>query len=174
MTKYMGKITALVLSLVFLAACTTTKDTVENTTPAPVQEEKPAVVVKTAEQLAAEAAEAARLADEKVRQDRTIYFDFDQSNIKGEYRMLIEAHARFLAGHPGISVKLEGNADERGTPEYNIALGEARAKAVADIFRSFGVSDSQMEVISYGEERPVDPGHNEAAWAKNRRVDIVY
>ncbi len=172
MTKFMGKTAALVLSLAFLAACTTKTEEKQTTTP-PVKEE-PAVVVKTAEQLAAEAAEAARVAGEKMRQERTIYFDFDKSNIKDEFRMLIEAHAKFLAKNPAINVKLEGHADERGTPEYNIALGEARAKAIADIFKTFGVADSQMEVISYGEERPVDPGHNEAAWAKNRRVEIVY
>ncbi len=172
MTKFLVRTAALVLSLAFLSACSTKKETTNTTTP-PVKEE-PAVVVKTAEQLAAEAAEAVRVADEKVRQERTIYFDFDTATIKDEFRPVLEAHAKFLANNASISVKLEGNADERGTPEYNIALGEERAKAVAEIFRTFGVSDSQMEVISYGEERPVDPGHNEEAWAKNRRVEIVY
>ena len=171
MTKMMGKATTLLITLAFLAACSSTKTNTQTTPPV---ETKPAPVVKTAEQLAAEAAEAARVADEKVRQERTIYFEFDKSNIRDEYRSVIEAHANYLAKHADVKVKLEGNADERGTPEYNVALGEARAKAVADIFKTFGVSETQMEVISYGEERPVDNGHNEDAWAKNRRVEIVY
>lgn len=172
MTKMMGKAATLLITIVFLAACSSTKEDTKQTTP-PV-DTTPKPVVKTAEQLAAEAAEAARLADEKVRQERTIYFDFDKSNIKDDFRTVLEAHANYLAKHADVKVKLEGHADERGTPEYNVALGEARAKAVADIFKTFGVSDSQMEVISYGEERPVDSGHNEDAWAKNRRVEIVY
>ncbi|HFB64856.1 MAG TPA: peptidoglycan-associated lipoprotein Pal [Aeromonadales bacterium] len=171
----MGKTAALVLSLAFLAACTTkNEDTNTNTNVTPPQDTAPVVKKLTPEEIAAKAKAEAEAKDAAVRQERTIYFDFDKSNIKDEFRMLIEAHAKFLAKNPAINVKLEGHADERGTPEYNIALGEARAKAIADIFKTFGVADSQMEVISYGEERPVDPGHNEAAWAKNRRVEIVY
>ncbi len=120
------------------------------------------------------AEELAREADIEKRKQRTIYFDFDKSEIKPEFRELLQAHGEFLAKHPEINVVLEGHADERGTPEYNIALGERRAKAVADIFRTLGVSDSQMQIVSYGEERPVDPRHNEEAWAKNRRVEIRY
>lgn len=176
MTKLLGKTSAVLLSLLLLAACTST-DTGTTTTEAPV-DTTPAAEVKTAEQLAAEAAterdRLAKEADMSLRQSRTIYFDFDKSNVKDEYRALIQAHAMFLAKNPGTNVKLEGHADERGTPEYNIALGEERAKALASIFATFGVSSSQMESISYGEERGIDMGHNEDAWAKNRRVEIVY
>ncbi len=177
MTKFLGKTTAVIFSLLLLAACNTTK-TDEGSTNTGTETTAPEVDVKTAEQLAAEA-EANRLrlaeeADMTMRQARTIYFAYDKSYVSDEYRDLIQAHAMYLAKNPGTSVKLEGHADERGTPEYNIALGEARAKALSEIFSTFGVSSSQMEVISYGEERAVNMGHNEAAWAKNRRVEIVY
>lgn len=105
---------------------------------------------------------------------RTIYFAFDSSVINGEGTALVAAHARYLAAHPSVHVRLEGNTDERGSPEYNIGLGERRAQAVRQAMLLQGVSDSQITTVSYGAERPVDPGHNEAAWAKNRRVDIVY
>jgi peptidoglycan-associated lipoprotein len=107
-------------------------------------------------------------------QQRTIYFDFDSSAIKGEYNDLIAAHAKYLVGNPSIRVRLEGNTDERGSREYNIGLGERRAQAVRQALMLQGVADSQITTVSYGEERPAVTGHNEAAWSKDRRVDIVY
>ncbi len=105
---------------------------------------------------------------------RTIHFDFDSSRIRDEYRDNILAHGAYLADHPAAAVTLEGHADERGTRAYNMALGERRANAVRDLLLLNGAASSQIRVVSYGEERPVDPGHNEAAWAKNRRVEIIY
>ncbi|HEY2592113.1 MAG TPA: peptidoglycan-associated lipoprotein Pal [Steroidobacteraceae bacterium] len=105
---------------------------------------------------------------------RTVYFDFDSSEIKGEGTDIIGAHAKYLAGHANIKVRLEGNTDERGSREYNIGLGERRAQAVRRALLLQGASDAQISTVSYGAERPVDPGHDEASWAKNRRVDIVY
>ncbi len=105
---------------------------------------------------------------------RTIYFDFDSSEIKGEGTDIVAAHAKYLSMHPTLHVRLEGNTDERGSREYNIGLGERRAQAVRQALLLQGAADSQISTVSYGAERPVDPGHNEAAWAKNRRVDIVY
>ncbi|SRR5579883_620861 len=105
---------------------------------------------------------------------RTIYFDFDSSEIKGEGTDIVAAHAKYLASHPSVHVRLEGNTDERGSREYNIGLGERRAQSVRRALLLQGASDSQISTVSYGAERPVDPGHDEAAWAKNRRVDIVY
>lgn len=107
-------------------------------------------------------------------QKRVIYFDFDKSEIKQKYRDIIEAHATYLSKHPKVTVTLEGNTDERGSREYNLALGERRAVAVEQQLTLLGVPASQIRTVSYGEERPVDPGHNEAAWSKNRRVVIVY
>ena len=105
---------------------------------------------------------------------RTVYFDFDSSEIKGEGTDIVAAHAKYLAGHPNIHVRLEGNTDERGSREYNIGLGERRAQSVRRALLLQGASDAQISTVSYGAERPVDPGHDEAAWAKNRRVEIVY
>jgi peptidoglycan-associated lipoprotein len=105
---------------------------------------------------------------------REIFFDFDKYAIKSKFQSVLANHATYLADNPNTRIRLEGHADERGTPEYNIALGEKRAKAIAKIFMSYGVSKSQIEVISFGEERPAVMGHNESAWSKNRRVEIKY
>ena len=107
-------------------------------------------------------------------QNRTIYFDFDSSEVKSDYTDLIAAHARYLVSNASIRVRLEGNTDERGSREYNIGLGERRAQAVRQALMLQGVADSQITTVSYGEERPSVTGHTEAAWSKNRRVDIVY
>src|ERR1700681_888873 len=107
-------------------------------------------------------------------QNRTIYFDFDSSEVKADYNGLVAAHARYLASNPSIRVRLEGNTDERGSREYNIGLGERRAQSVRRALLLQGAADAQISTVSYGEERPAVPGHDEAGWAKNRRVEIVY
>jgi len=107
-------------------------------------------------------------------QDRTIYFDFDSSEIKGQYDAMVTAHARYLVAHPNVRVRLEGNTDERGSREYNIGLGARRAQSVRQALMLQGVADSQITTVSYGEEHPAVTGHNDAAWARNRRVDIMY
>lgn len=104
----------------------------------------------------------------------TFYFDFDSSLVHAADRTIIAAQGRYLADHPNLHVKVEGNTDERGSREYNMALGQRRAEAVAQILLLQGAAKNQMEVISYGEERPVALGHDEAAWRLNRRVDLVY
>ena len=105
---------------------------------------------------------------------RTIYFAFDSSDVPGSGRAVIEAHARYLSEHPGALITLEGHADERGSREYNIALGEQRADAVRRLMTLLGAADPQIRTISYGEERPAADGHDESAWGLNRRVEIVY
>jgi peptidoglycan-associated lipoprotein len=105
---------------------------------------------------------------------RIVYFDFDSSEIKGEGTEVVAAHAKYLAGHANTRVRLEGHTDERGSREYNIGLGDRRAQAVRRSLLLQGAADAQISTVSYGEERPADPGHDEAAWAKNRRVEIVY
>jgi peptidoglycan-associated lipoprotein len=112
--------------------------------------------------------------DQGLLAKRTIYFDFDSSEIKGEGTDIVGAHAKYLSTHSSVHVRLEGNTDERGSREYNIGLGERRAQAVRRALLLQGASDAQISTVSYGAERPVDAGHDEAAWAKNRRVDIVY
>lgn len=105
---------------------------------------------------------------------RSIYFDLDGYSVKGEFRPLVEAHAKYLAMHKELQVIIVGNTDERGGREYNLALGQKRAEAVRFLFKLLGVPDGQMEAISYGAEQPKAEGSNEAAWAENRRADIVY
>ena len=106
--------------------------------------------------------------------NHTIYFEFDSSDVPASAQPVIEAHARYLSEHAGASITLEGHADERGTREYNIALGEKRALAVRRIMTLLGATSPQVHTISYGEERPADPGRDESAWRLNRRVEIVY
>lgn len=105
---------------------------------------------------------------------KTVYFDFDKSEIKPEFADLIAAHARNLTAHPNLKMRLEGNTDERGTREYNIGLGERRAQAVKRALMLQGVAESQLTTVSYGAERPAAQGDDESAWAQNRRVDMVY
>ena len=105
---------------------------------------------------------------------RSVYFDFDSNAVKDEYRPLIQAHARYMVDHPDTRIRIEGNCDERGSREYNLALGQRRAEAVKKIMTVLGVPDNRIETISFGEEKPVALGHDEASWAKNRRADIKY
>jgi peptidoglycan-associated lipoprotein len=105
---------------------------------------------------------------------KVIYFDFDKSEIKPEFAVIISTAAANLSATPTLKVKLEGNTDERGTREYNIGLGERRAQAVRRALMLQGVPESQISTVSFGAERPAAEGDDEAAWAKNRRVEVVY
>jgi len=113
-------------------------------------------------------------AKSEISLQRSIYFDFDDQVIKAEFVSVVERHGKYLLANPALAVRLEGNADERGSPEYNLALGQRRAESVRKALKVLGVKDSQMEALSWGEERPAAAGHDEAAWSKNRRVDIQY
>lgn len=105
---------------------------------------------------------------------RVIYFDYDRSDILPQFIEVLRAHSHYLATTPSRKVTLEGSTDERGTREYNLALGDQRADAVRRYMLAEGVGSGQINTLSYGEERPADPGHNESAWALNRRVEILY
>jgi peptidoglycan-associated lipoprotein len=105
---------------------------------------------------------------------RTIYFDFDKSEIKPDAREILEAHAKYLSENRSASITLEGHADERGTREYNVALGERRANSARQFLTLMGASGQQIRTVSYGEERPVCTEHNESCWSQNRRVEIIY
>lgn len=105
---------------------------------------------------------------------RTIYFDFDSAAIRDEFRPLIEAHAQYMKEHTQAKSILQGHTDERGSREYNIALGQRRAESVNQAMTLLGVPDAQMESVSLGEEKPISEGHDEAAWQQNRRVEILY
>lgn len=105
---------------------------------------------------------------------RVVYFDYDSAEIRADYRAVVEAHAKYLASRPNTIVTLEGHADERGSREYNLALGERRAQAVRRLMALLGASAGQIRTVSYGEERPVQEGHDESAYNLNRRVELVY
>ena len=105
---------------------------------------------------------------------RSVYYDFDRADIKPEFRPAIEAHGRYLRDNADARVTIEGNGDERGSREYNLALGQKRAEAVRRELRLWGATDQQIEAVSYGEEKPKAAGHDEASWAENRRSDFVY
>ena len=148
---------------------------------------KPAAPVVDSAQAAAEA-EAARLAAEKAAAEadlaslkdpsnilskRSVYFDFDKDEVKPEYRALVDAHAKFLLAHPKSKVAIQGNADNRGSREYNLSLGQRRSVAVKKAVNVLGAQDKQIETISYGEEKAKDC-KDEACYQQDRRVDIVY
>ncbi len=187
----MKVLSAAVLALA-IAGCTTTKK---------AEEAKPADQGSTQAQTSTEGAttsagqsaaelEAQRLAEERARAEReaanqanelasqlglrTFYFDFDSSSLSSNDYTALKAHAAYLAKNGSARVKLAGHADERGTREYNMALGERRAKAVAAFLSSNGAKSSQLNTVSYGKEKPAAEGHDEESWAKNRRVELEY
>lgn len=105
---------------------------------------------------------------------RRVHFEYDSYVISSEYRPVVEAHAQYLAQNPGAAVTLEGHADERGSREYNIALGERRAESVKQIMLAIGASPRQITSVSFGEEKPLQDCHDEGCWWQNRRVEIIY
>ncbi|MGA9574324.1 MAG: peptidoglycan-associated lipoprotein Pal [Lysobacterales bacterium] len=111
---------------------------------------------------------------ESLLSKRVIYFDFDKSEVKSEYRPIVAAHAAYISAHNSARVTLEGHADERGTREYNLGLGERRGNSVSGLLSAGGAMSGQLDVVSYGEERPVCRVSDENCWWQNRRVEIVY
>jgi peptidoglycan-associated lipoprotein len=107
-------------------------------------------------------------------QAKVIYFMLDSSEVQPDFVPVVTAHAQYLVANPGLRIILEGNSDERGSREYNIALGEQRARSVANMMKSQGVGENQLRLVSYGEEKPAAMGSDESAWEQNRRVEIVY
>ena len=105
---------------------------------------------------------------------RSIYFDYDSNSVKDEYRGLIQAHSRYLTDKRDAHIRIEGNCDERGSREYNLALGQRRAESVKKIMTVLGVPANHVETVSYGEEKPMAQGHDEQSWSQNRRADIKY
>ncbi|OTA21525.1 hypothetical protein Xbed_00265 [Xenorhabdus beddingii] len=120
------------------------------------------------------AEELARQQMQELQNNNIVYFGFDKYDISSEFAQILDAHAAFLRTNPSVKATIEGHADERGTPEYNIALGERRANAVKMYLQGKGVPADQLAIVSYGKEKPAVLGHDEAAYAKNRRAVIVY
>lgn len=169
---------ASLLSLsVLVTACTSTP--VATTEPAPAAAPATAVAPVTTEPAAKPAPTAQALPahldpSSPIYQKRSVYFDFDVFTIKPQYNSLLEQHAAYLKAHPELQVRLEGNADERGGREYNLSLGQKRSESVKRALTTMGAAAGQQEAVSFGEEKPKATGHDEASWAENRRVDIVY
>jgi peptidoglycan-associated lipoprotein len=105
---------------------------------------------------------------------RSVFFDYDSNSVKDEYRGVVQAHSRYLGDKRDAKIRIEGNADERGSREYNLALGQRRAESVKKMMTVLGVQDGRVETTSYGEEKPMAQGHDEQAWSQNRRADIKY
>ncbi|GAB3630339.1 peptidoglycan-associated lipoprotein [Pandoraea terrae] len=105
---------------------------------------------------------------------RSVYFDFDSYSVKDDYKSMLENHAKYLTGHTTRKILVQGNTDERGTSEYNLALGQKRAEAVVRSLNLLGVNTNQLEAVSLGKEKPRAQGHDEASWAENRRADLAY
>jgi peptidoglycan-associated lipoprotein len=139
-----------------------------STAPAPVAAAPAAVTSNSAQQVSPLDDPSSPLAQ------RVVFFDFDKSDIKPEFLDTLTAHAKYLVANPTQKIRIEGYTDERGTVEYNIALGDRRAQAVRRFMLFQGVSADQISTVSYGEAHPADAGHDETAWAKNRRAVIVY
>ncbi|MEY4316562.1 MAG: hypothetical protein RI902_370 [Pseudomonadota bacterium] len=155
-----------VASLMFLAACSSTKlDTATSDLSGKAVSGESTVAPVVADHLNP---------NSLISKERSVFFDYDQFTVKGQYQALIERQAKYLAANPNLTVRLEGNADERGGREYNLALGQKRAEAVARALKVYGVSDKQAEPVSFGSEKPFAQGHDEQAWAQNRRVDFAY
>ena len=109
-----------------------------------------------------------------ISKERSVYFGFDQFDIKADQAGVVERQGKYLAANGALKVRVEGHADERGGREYNLALGQKRAEAVVRGLKAYGVKDSQAEPVSFGSEKPQAAGHDEAAWAQNRRADVAY
>ena len=154
--KSFGLVMVLALALGMGAGCAKKNAEVENVEAAPVTASTSAVDA-AAQQIT----------------DGVVYFDFDKYDIKAEYRDMLQQKAELMKQYPSIRVRIEGNCDDRGTQEYNLALGERRARAVYEYLLALGVPADQMDTISFGKERPAVLGNNEAAWAKNRRDEFV-
>ncbi|WP_077340595.1 peptidoglycan-associated lipoprotein Pal [Pseudocolwellia agarivorans] len=173
------KALAVALPMLALAACSSTSDETEgqsqvDTNTQVSTDTQTDNVQVTAAQREAEIAEQKRQQLEALRSEHIVYFDFDTSTLNSQFASVLDAHAKFLTENSNVSVLVEGHADERGTPEYNIALGERRAKAVVTYLENMGVSSSQISIVSYGEEKPMVKDRSESAFAKNRRAVLVY
>ena len=166
----MKKLSMSILLISMLAACASEKPA--EVAPAPVAK-APAPVAETTQTTTPVATDALDDAN-SILAKREAFFDFDQSAVKEEFKPMVQAHGQYLAEHANRKVTVEGNTDERGSSEYNLALGNRRANAVKKMLVVSGAKADQISTTSFGEEKPRASAHNEAAWSQNRRADIVY
>jgi len=170
--KTVWQLTLAMIIALTLTACKTTPEAVPEPTPEP----EPTTDVDTKAAPDPHDFTDSRNFDnpESLLSKRVIYFDFDKSTVRPEYRGIVSAHAAYTAAHSSARVTLEGHADERGTREYNLGLGERRGNAVMGLMSAQGARGSQLVVVSYGEERPTCRVSDDHCWSQNRRVEIVY
>jgi len=168
-----------------VAGCTTTP---EEQSPAKVEDRQPGTSKPGAETRSADRPKIAAVDVTAARRDassalkdpgsilskRSIYYEYDKYDVRDEYRGLIEAHAKYLRENPVARILIQGNTDERGSREYNVGLGQRRSDGVKKMLMLLGAREGQIESVSLGEEKPQSEGHNEDAWSKNRRSDILY
>ena len=170
-----GKAITILFAVIFMIGCSSSDTKTETDAAAAADAEARRTAERQAEEQAAAEREArsaqAALEDAVAAAGNVVFFDFDSSTLKRESRTVLDAHIALAKTHTR-SIRLEGHTDERGTREYNMALGERRAKAVADYMSVNGIASYRLETISYGEERPVAYGSGEANWSQNRRVEI--
>lgn len=176
--KFFAKLTLAAVPLALLAACASTPDEQASTAGTDAAETQPMMPSDGAQTMGADTSGSMQMNPlddpNSLLSKRVIYFDFDKSDIRPEFRDIVQAHATYLSQNGNVSVTLEGHTDERGSREYNIGLGERRANAVKNVLMLQGAGGGQIETVSYGEERPVAMGHDEQSWGQNRRVEIVY
>lgn len=166
-------ILALIAAAAISACSSTPEDTSADDAAASAQEDYSATDSQV-DGAAMDADYAAESQTDPALEERVVYFDFDKANIRPDAIATLQAHAAYLSKTPAARLRVEGHADERGTREYNMALGERRAKAAASFLAANGASASQLEIISYGEERPIALGHDDSSWSQNRRAELKY
>ncbi len=164
-------VAVLLASVALISACSTPVKLEE---PAKIVEAKPEPVKPDTREVKPQVAAEVDPLTQGALAKRSIYFDFDSYVVKEEFKATIEAHAKYLVANKGRKILVQGNTDERGGREYNIALGQKRAEAVRKALALLGVAEAQVEAVSLGEEKPKATGSDEASWAENRRSDIVY
>ncbi|MEM9530983.1 MAG: peptidoglycan-associated lipoprotein Pal [Pseudomonadota bacterium] len=172
--KNLTRLILLAAVAAILAACGGTQTQPEPADPEPVQRDRPPVEANPLPPIDDHTKKENLNREGSLLTRRIIYFDFDQSRVKPEYQDVLNAHATYLGANAGARVTLEGHADERGTREYNLGLGERRGNTVSDLVDAQGASASQLSVVSYGEERPASNCSDESCWGSNRRVEIIY
>jgi peptidoglycan-associated lipoprotein len=165
-----------------LAACSSTPLTTDNAVPVTTATPTPAVAPTAGANAGTVAPASSTTAplpeyldpNSPLSRRRSVYFDYDDFSIKPEYVGVLEQHGKYLMSKPNLAIHIEGNADERGSAEYNLALGQRRAEAVTQSLKLMGVKESRIEAVSLGKEKPKKAGHDETSWQENRRSDIVY
>ena len=172
--RRLAKVALPVMLTAIIAACASQHPKVASSAPAPIATPAPKAA-QMAQPVAPKPVATNSLRDpNSILSKRSVYYDYDAYAVKTEFRPMIEAHAAYVKVHPGSSVVVEGNCDERGSREYNLALGQRRADGVKKMMVLLGAPEGQVDTASFGEEKPRASGHDEISWAQNRRSDIVY